>query len=57
MLASNFGLVYAPDLTKAPTDPTPGMKKKPSNPMPAGASFDGYIQGMGFRFTTPKSVR
>ena len=41
---------------KAQTNPVPGMKEKPSTRKPAGASFDGYIQGMGFRFATPKAV-
>jgi hypothetical protein len=41
---------------KAQTDPQPGMKNKPKTAKPAGASFDGYIQGMGFRFLTPKAV-
>ena len=41
---------------KAQTDPVPGMKDKPKTAKPAGAMFDGYIQGMGFRFTTPKAV-
>ena len=41
---------------KAQTDPVPGMKNKPKTEKPPLASFDGYIQGMGFRFTTPKAV-
>ena len=41
---------------KGPTDPKPGMKDQPKAGKPAGASFDGYIQGMGFRFTTPAAV-
>ena len=41
---------------KAQTDPQPGMKDKPKTAKAPGASFDGYIQGMGFRFATPKAV-
>ena len=39
---------------KAQTDPRPGMKEKPA--IKGGGSFDGYIQGMGFRFKTPNAV-
>ena len=41
---------------KGPTDPKPGMKDKPPAGKTAGAPFGGYIQGMGFRFKTPKAV-
>ena len=36
-------------------EPKPGMRN--ANPdLPAGASFDGHVQGMGFRFKTPEPV-
>jgi hypothetical protein len=38
---------------KGPTNPQPGMRDVPA---PPGGSFDGYIQGMGFRFTTKEAV-
>ena len=36
--------------------PKPGMKTQPSAEIPAGASFDGYLQGMGFRFKVAKPI-
>ena len=41
---------------KGATDPKPGMKKNPSAKLPPGANFDGYIQGMGYRFETKEPV-
>ena len=41
---------------KGATDPKPGMKKSPKTALPAGASFDGYIQGMGYRFPSKELV-
>jgi len=35
--------------------PRPGMRGVDSA-MPAGATFDGHVQGMGFRFETPEPV-
>src|SRR5205085_958230 len=40
---------------RAATDPKPGMRKVDPS-MPGGASFDGYVQGMGFRFRSSKLV-
>ena len=40
---------------KPATDPKPGMRKV--NPrLPAGSTFDGYVQAMGFRFKVEKPV-
>lgn len=41
---------------KAATDPKPGMKQKPDSKLPAGAVFNGHVQGMGYRFLTPEPV-
>lgn len=35
--------------------PRPGMRKVNSK-LPGGSTFDGHVQGMGFRFYTPKMV-
>ena len=41
--------------SKSGSDPKPGMRKvNPS--IPAGSSFDGYVQAMGFRFKVDKPV-
>ena len=41
--------------SKPGSDPKPGMKKvNPS--IPAGSSFDGYVQAMGFRFKVDKPL-
>jgi hypothetical protein len=41
--------------SKGSSDPKPGMKKvNPS--LPAGATFDGYVQAMGFRFKVDRPV-
>jgi hypothetical protein len=40
---------------KAAVDPQPGMRDvRPG--LPAGATFDGHVQAMGFRFRTPQLV-
>ena len=36
-------------------DPRPGMRRA-STERPAGSSFDGHVQGMGFRFVTDEPV-
>ena len=40
---------------KAGVNPKPGQKKLDAK-MPSGASFDGHVQGMGFRFRTKELV-
>jgi len=35
--------------------PTPGMRTT-NSALPEGSTFDGHVQGMGFRFKTPKAV-
>ena len=40
---------------KGGVDPAPGQRKVNAN-LPAGAVFDGFVQGMGFRFQTEKLV-
>ncbi|MDG2408417.1 MAG: DUF2330 domain-containing protein [Pirellulales bacterium] len=40
---------------KGGVDPAPGQRKVDAN-LPAGAVFDGFVQGMGFRFQTEKLV-
>jgi hypothetical protein len=40
---------------KRGVDPVPGQRKVNQN-LPAGAVFDGFVQGMGFRFKTDKLV-
>ena len=40
---------------KRGVDPVPGQRKVNEN-LPAGAVFDGFVQGMGFRFKTDKLV-
>ena len=52
-----LGWVFVAEKTrvgsKPGSDPKPGMKKvNPS--LPAGASFDGYVQAMGFRYQVDK---
>ncbi len=37
------------------TSPAPGMREVDPS-LPAGASFDGHVQGMGFRFATEQAV-
>ena len=41
--------------TKGDTDPQPG-KRSAENQLPSGSSFDGFVQGMGFRFETDELV-
>lgn len=41
--------------SKPNSDPKPGMKKVNPN-LPKGASYDGYVQAMGFRFKVDKPV-
>lgn len=41
--------------TKAGIDPKPGQRKVDTN-LPAGSSFDGFVQAMGFRFQTDNLV-
>lgn len=41
--------------TKAGVDPRPGMRKVQDR-MPPGASFDGHVQAMGFRFRVEELV-
>ena len=40
---------------KGGVDPAPGQRKVEGN-LPTGAIFDGFVQGMGFRFRTDKLV-
>ncbi|MBW2316953.1 MAG: DUF2330 domain-containing protein, partial [Deltaproteobacteria bacterium] len=40
---------------KTASDPRPGMREV-DNTLPAGASFDGHVQAMGFRFRTDEFV-
>lgn len=40
---------------KQAVDPRPGMRKVDSG-LPAGATFDGHVQAMGFRFETDRPV-
>ena len=41
--------------TKAAADPKPGQRSAKPN-MPSGATFDGAVQGLGFRFRSEKLV-
>ncbi len=41
--------------TKGDTDPQPG-KRSAANQLPSGSTFDGFVQGMGFRFETDELV-
>ncbi|MCR9119796.1 MAG: DUF2330 domain-containing protein, partial [bacterium] len=41
--------------SKGNVNPAPGQREVDSG-LPAGASFDGYVQGMGFRFPTEELV-
>ena len=41
---------------KGATDPKPGMREKPDPTLPQGASWDGYVQGMAYRFKVDKPV-
>jgi hypothetical protein len=41
---------------KGATDPKPGMREKPDPTLPNGAPWDGYVQGMAYRFKVDKPV-